>query len=102
MWDSHSCDAIYGSVLDCRVRDFGSGRFRSVLGECGETKNLPGRKTDVQEGQWLMKLHTYGLLRNSFRPSPEIRMLRTCWRQRQDLVRSAGRHIQRMQKALRR
>ena len=31
-----------------------------------DTKNLPGRKTDVQESQWLMKLHTYGLLRNSF------------------------------------
>src|SRR5467141_229988 len=65
-----------------------------------ETKNLPGRKTDVQEGQWLMKLHTYGLLRNSFRPSQEIRTLRTYWRQRNDLVQSAGRHIQRMQKAL--
>jgi transposase len=65
-----------------------------------ETKNLPGRKTDVQESQWLMKLHTYGLLRNSFRPSQEIRTLRTYWRQRQDLVRSSGRHIQRMQKAL--
>ena len=65
-----------------------------------ETKNLPGRKTDVQESQWLMKLHTYGLLRNSFRPSQEIRTLRTYWRQRHDLVRSTGRHIQRMQKAL--
>ena len=65
-----------------------------------ETKNLPGRKTDVQESQWLMKLHTYGLLRNSFRPSQEIRTLRTYWRQRQDLVRSSGRHIQRMQKAM--
>lgn len=65
-----------------------------------ETKNLPGRKTDVQESQWLMKLHTYGLLRNSFRPSQEIRTMRTYWRQRQDLVRSAVRHIQRMQKAL--
>jgi hypothetical protein len=65
-----------------------------------ETKNLPGRKTDVQESQWLMKLHTYGLLRNSFRPSQEIRILRTYWRQRQDLVRSTGRHVQRMQKAL--
>jgi len=64
------------------------------------TKNLPGRKTDVQESQWLMKLHTYGLLRNSFRPSQQIRTLRTYWRQRQDLVRSTGRHIQRMQKAL--
>ena len=65
-----------------------------------ETKNLPGRKSDVQESQWLMKLHTYGLLRNSFRPSQEVRTLRTYWRQRNDLVRAAGRHIQRMQKAL--
>jgi transposase len=65
-----------------------------------DTKNLPGRKSDVQESQWLMKLHTYGLLRNSFRPSQEIRTLRTYWRQRNDLVQSAGRHIQRMQKAL--
>lgn len=65
-----------------------------------ETKNLPGRKSDVQESQWLMKLHTYGLLRNSFRPSQEIRAMRTYWRQRNDLVRTAGRHIQRMQKAL--
>src|ERR1700722_1257206 len=65
-----------------------------------ETKNLPGRKSDVQESQWLMKLRTYGLLRNSFRPSEEIRRLRTYWRLRNDLVQAAGRHIQRMQKAL--
>jgi hypothetical protein len=65
-----------------------------------ETKNLPGKKTDVQESQWLMKLHTYGLLRNSFRPAQEIRMVRNYWRQRNDVVQSAGRHIQRMQKAL--
>lgn len=65
-----------------------------------DTKNLPGRKSDVQESQWLMKLHTYGLLRNSFRPSQEIRTMRTYWRQRNDLVRAAASHIQRMQKAL--
>src|SRR5712664_2412542 len=65
-----------------------------------DTKNLPGRKSDVQESQWLMKLHTYGLLRNSFRPSQQIRTMRTYWRQRNDLVQSAGRHILRMQKAL--
>jgi transposase len=65
-----------------------------------DTKNLPGRKSDVQESQWLMKLHTYGLLRNSFRPSQEIRTMRTYWRQRNDLVQSASRHILRMQKAL--
>src|SRR5271165_4215407 len=65
-----------------------------------DTKNLPGRKSDVQESQWLMKLHTYGLLRNSFRPSQEIRTMRTYWRQRNDLVQSAGRHIQRIQKTM--
>jgi transposase len=44
-----------------------------------DTKNLPGRKTDVQENQWLLKLHTCGLLRNSFRPTSEIRVLRAYW-----------------------
>ena len=74
--------------------------FEVYLVNARDTKNLPGRKSDVQESQWLMKLHTYGLLRNSFRPSQEIRRMRTYWRQRNDLVRAAGRHIQRMQKAL--
>src|ERR1700752_1643623 len=74
--------------------------FEVYLVNATETKNLPGRKSDVQESQWLMKLHTYGLLRNSFRPSQEIRTMRTYWRQRNDLVQSAGRHVQRMQKAL--
>src|SRR6201988_409507 len=74
--------------------------FEVYLVNAKETKNLPGRKSDVQESQWLMKLHTYGLLRNSFRPSQEIRTMRTYWRQRNDLVQSAGRHVQRMQKAM--
>jgi hypothetical protein len=74
--------------------------FEVYLVNARETKNLPGRKSDVQESQWLMKLHTYGLLRNSFRPSQEIRTMRTYWRQRNDLVQASGRHIQRMQKAL--
>jgi transposase len=65
-----------------------------------DTRNLPGRKSDVQESQWLLKLHTYGLLRKSFRPTPEIRALRTCWRERAEYVQQAGTCIQRMQKAL--
>ena len=64
------------------------------------TKNLPGRKTDVQESQWLLKLHTYGLLRNSFHPSAEIRVMRTYWRQRGDHVHAISTCIQRMQKVL--
>jgi transposase len=65
-----------------------------------ETKNLPGRKSDVQESQWLMKLHTYGLLRNSFRPPEQIRAVRTIWRLRDRNVRDAGREVQHMQKAM--
>jgi len=65
-----------------------------------ETRNLPGRKSDVQESQWLLKLHTYGLLRKSFRPAQDIRALRTCWRERAEYVQQAGTCIQRMQKAL--
>jgi len=63
-----------------------------------DTKNMPGRKTDVQECQWLLKLHVYGLLKNSFRPEEEICVLRTLWRQRQQHIADASRHIQRMQR----
>ncbi|HSW40115.1 MAG TPA: IS110 family transposase [Acidobacteriota bacterium] len=64
------------------------------------TRNLPGRKSDVQECEWLRKLHTYGLLRNSFRPPEEIRAVRTIWRHRDRLVKDSARAVQQMQKAL--
>lgn len=64
------------------------------------TKNVPGRKTDVQECQWLLKLHAFGLLRNSFQPNDEIRIARTLWRQRGNLVAEASTAIHRMQKVL--
>jgi transposase len=74
--------------------------FQVWLTNARDTKNLPGRKSDVQESQWLLKLHTYGLLRNSFRPPEEIRSIRTIWRLRSRHVADAGREIQHMQKAL--
>jgi transposase len=74
--------------------------FKVCLANARDTKNLPGRKTDVQESQWLLKLHTYGLLRNSFRPPEEIRHVRTIWRLRGRHVQEAARAIQHMQKAL--
>lgn len=64
------------------------------------TKNVPGRKSDVQECQWLLKLHAFGLLRNSFQPTDEIRVARTLWRHRGTLIAEAGSAIQRMHKAL--
>src|SRR5450432_372766 len=64
------------------------------------TKNLPGRKSDVAECQWLLKLHTFGLLNNSFQPSDEVRRARTLWRHRAGLVAQASSALQRMQKTL--
>ena len=64
------------------------------------TKNVPGRKTDIQECQWLLKLHAFGLLNNSFQPTDEIRIARTLWRHRSNLVAEASSVIQRMQKVL--
>jgi len=67
-------------------------------------KNVPGRKSDVLDCQWLQQLHTYCLLRGAFRPVDQICTLRAYVRQRVSqratLVRSASSHIQRMQKAL--
>lgn len=74
--------------------------FEVYLVNARHTKNLPGRKSDVQESQWLLKLHTYGLLNNSFQPVSEIRVSRTYWRQRAEHVRGAATCMQRMQKAL--
>jgi len=63
-------------------------------------KNVPGRKSDVLDCQWLQQLHTYGLLHGAFRPADEVCTLRAYVRQRSTLVRSAASYIQRMQKAL--
>jgi transposase len=63
-------------------------------------KNVPGRKTDVLDCQWIQQLHTFGLLSGSFRPDEEICVLRAHLRQRDNLTRYAGAHIQHMQKAL--
>ena len=74
--------------------------IRVVLVNAQHTKNVPGRKTDVQECQWLMKLHTYGLLRDSFRLAQKMEGVRTIWRLRDRHVKEAGRAVQHMQKAL--
>ena len=74
--------------------------FEVYLVNARHTKNLPGRKSDVQESQWLLKLHTYGLLNNSFQPTGQIRVARTYWRQRGEHVRGASTCVQRIQKVL--
>jgi len=71
-----------------------------LLVDARHVRNVPGRKTDVQDCQWLQELHTYGLLSPAFRPSQEILPLRSYWRHRAELVGYGAQQIQRMHKAL--
>jgi transposase len=72
-----------------------------VIADPRQTASAPGRpKTDVVDCQWIWRLHAYGLLRASFRPSAKIRELREYERLRDTLLRSAASEVQRTQKAL--
>jgi transposase len=71
-----------------------------LLVNARHVKNVPGRKTDVNDAQWLQQLHQYGLLRGSFRPAQAWAALRAYLRQRECLLEYAAAHIQHMQKAL--
>lgn len=77
-----------------------SYRLEVKLVNARHVKHVPGRKTDVQDCQWLQQLESFGLLSGSFRPEAKICVLRSYMRQREMLIRDAGRHVQHMQKAL--
>ena len=74
--------------------------FEVYLVNARHIKNVPGKKTDVLDCQWIQQLHTYGLLQASFRPSEDICALRALVRHRDSLIRCRATHIQHMQKAL--
>jgi len=63
-------------------------------------KNVPGKRTDFHECQWIQHLHSLGLLQAAFRPESGVRAVRALMRHRQDLVEMASQHVQHMQKAL--
>jgi transposase len=71
-----------------------------LLVNARHVKNVPGRKTDVNDAQWLQQLHSYGLLQGSFHPAQEWSALRVYLRHRDRLIEYAAAHIQYMQKAL--
>jgi len=71
-----------------------------VVANARESRAVPGRKTDVNDAQWLQRLHACGLLRASFRPSRDIAALRVYLRLRERHLDYAAAHIQHMQKAL--
>lgn len=74
--------------------------FEVLLVNARFFKSVPGRKTDVQDCEWIQQLHSYGLLRGSFRPSPQIVELRSYVRQRSKLFNLAATQVQLMHKAL--
>lgn len=74
--------------------------FEVYLVNPADSKNLPGRKTDVQDCQWIRELFCMGLLRKSFVPKDFIRELRCYTRLREDKIQTASMHINHMQKAM--
>jgi transposase len=74
--------------------------FELVLANAAHVKNLPGRKTDVSDAEWVVDLLAHGLIRASFVPDTQTQELRALLRTRKQLVREASSHIQRVQKTL--
>ncbi len=71
-----------------------------ILVNARQARSVPGRKSDVNDAQWLQRLHACGLLRASFRPGRQIAALRAYLRLRECHLEYAASHIQHMQKAL--
>lgn len=76
------------------------GEFEVVLANAAHVRNVPGRKTDVNDATWLAELLAHGLLRSSFIPPTAVLELRDLTRTRKQLVRERARHVQRIQKTL--
>ena len=76
------------------------GQFDLLLANAQHVRNVPGRKSDVKDAQWLADLLAVGLIRGSFVPPAPIQELRDLTRTRKQLVREVGRHTQRLQKIL--
>jgi len=76
------------------------GDFTLVLANAGHVKNVPGRKTDVNDATWLADLMAHGLIRGSFVPDVQTQELRGLLRPRKQFVRERSSHVQRLQKTL--
>jgi transposase len=76
------------------------GTFELVLANAMHIKNVPGRKTDVNDAQWIADLLVHGLIQGSFVPPTSIQDMRTMMRTRKQLVRERAQHVQRIQKTL--
>src|ERR1700726_2268520 len=81
-------------------RILGDGGFELVLANAAHIKNVPGRKTDMNDAMWIADLLACGLIKASFVPTEEMQELRSLTRTRKQLVREQTRHAQRIQKTL--
>ena len=88
---------IYWVQLFLILQDYG---FEVFLVNSQHVKNVTGRKTDESDAMWIQKLHSCGLLRNSFQPDNEIRTLRCLVRHRKNLIKNGADYVNRMQKCL--
>jgi transposase len=77
-----------------------SAGFDVFLVDSRKTKNVSGRKSDVDDSEWIFQLHTYGLLPKCFRPPEDLRKIRDMVRARETLIQTRSTHINRMHKAL--
>jgi transposase len=76
------------------------GTFELIVANAAHIKNVPGRKTDMNDAMWIADLVSCGLIRASFVPEQEIQQLRSLLRARKQLTREQTRHVQRIQKTL--
>jgi transposase len=81
-------------------RILGDGGFELVLANAAHIKNVPGRKTDMNDAMWIADLLACGLIKASFVPTEEMQELRALTRTRKQLVREQTRHVQRIEKTL--
>lgn len=78
----------------------GAGDFELIVANAAHIKNVPGRKTDMNDAMWIADLLACGLIKASFVPPEEMQELRSLTRTRKQLVREQTRHVQRIQKTL--
>ena len=88
---------VYWVQLFLILQNYG---FEVYLVNSKHVKNVTGRKTDESDAMWIQKLHSCGLLRNSFQPDNATRTLRVLVRHRKSLVKSGAAYVNRMQKSL--
>src|SRR6266481_5794081 len=81
-------------------RILGEGDFELIVANAAHIKNVPGRKTDMNDAMWIADLLACGLIKASFVPNEEVQELRALTRTRKQLVREQTRHVQRIEKTL--